>query len=41
VAVTTLVAVSITDTLLAAVAKVYCKEMALRGTSEALQVHGG
>jgi alkylation response protein AidB-like acyl-CoA dehydrogenase len=29
------------DPLLAAVAKVYCNEMALRVTSEALQVHGG
>jgi alkylation response protein AidB-like acyl-CoA dehydrogenase len=29
------------DPLLAAVAKVYCNEMALRVTSEAIQVHGG
>jgi alkylation response protein AidB-like acyl-CoA dehydrogenase len=29
------------DPILAAVAKVYCTEMALRVTSEALQVHGG
>jgi alkylation response protein AidB-like acyl-CoA dehydrogenase len=29
------------DPLLAAVAKIYCNEMALRVTSEAIQVHGG
>ena len=29
------------DPLLAAVAKTYCNEMALRVTSEAIQVHGG